>query len=355
MNANNATPESGLGAAESRHAAPTDPVSEFDAQRRVFDRMEGVAIQGYDRNRRVTYWNTGSERVYGYSRQEAIGRRLEALIIPEDMREQVIEDVRRWHDHGVPIPAGELTLVGKAGTPVYVHSSHVMLENHRGGKEMYCIDVDLTERKKIEDSLRESEAQKKALLDSSLDSIRLVDTEMRIVWTNKIIEKQVGGDREKVIGNYCHKVYTGRDRPCPNCPTLKAKKSGKTEHSIIIEENVKGIQGTTYWADYAVPIKDESGEIVRFLQVSRDITDLKKAEAEKEKVIEELRHALSTVKTLSGLLPICAACKRIRNDEGYWDMLESYIQKHSSATFSHSMCPACARKYYPDLDILDEK
>jgi len=66
---------------------------------------------------------------------------------------------------------------------------------------------------------------------------------------------------------------------------------------------------------------------------------------------DELSSALAEVKTLSGFLPICAACKKIRDDKGYWNQVEGYIQKHSDAQFSHSVCPECAKKLYPDLDL----
>jgi len=76
----------------------------------------------------------------------------------------------------------------------------------------------------------------------------------------------------------------------------------------------------------------------------RDITERKKAEAEREKLIKELEEALEKVQTLSGLLPICAWCKKIRDDEGYWQSVEEYLGEHSEAKFSHSICPQCAAK-----------
>ncbi len=63
---------------------------------------------------------------------------------------------------------------------------------------------------------------------------------------------------------------------------------------------------------------------------------------------KELQKALSEINTLRGIIPICANCKRIRNDKGYWEKIESYISKHSDADFSHGICPECARKLYPD-------
>jgi len=80
----------------------------------------------------------------------------------------------------------------------------------------------------------------------------------------------------------------------------------------------------------------------------------KKTEEEREKVIQELKEALKKVKVLSGLLPICSHCKKIRDDNGYWKQIEHYIYEHSEAEFSHSICQECARKYYPDYDVFDE-
>jgi len=81
----------------------------------------------------------------------------------------------------------------------------------------------------------------------------------------------------------------------------------------------------------------------------RDISDRKQAEAEREKLISELEAALAKVKTLSGMLPICASGKKIRNDEGYWSQIEAYISEHSQVIFSHGLCPECAHKLYPDI------
>jgi transcriptional regulator with GAF, ATPase, and Fis domain len=77
----------------------------------------------------------------------------------------------------------------------------------------------------------------------------------------------------------------------------------------------------------------------------------KRAEAEKEKLIVQLQKALSEVKQLSGLLPICASCKKIRDDKGYWNQIETYIRDRSEAEFTHGICPDCFKKLYPDIEI----
>jgi hypothetical protein len=74
----------------------------------------------------------------------------------------------------------------------------------------------------------------------------------------------------------------------------------------------------------------------------------KRAEEERERLIRELQDALENIKTLRGLLPICSSCKKIRDDHGYWNQLETYIGAHSGAEFTHGLCPECAQKLYPD-------
>jgi hypothetical protein len=88
--------------------------------------------------------------------------------------------------------------------------------------------------------------------------------------------------------------------------------------------------------------------------VSRNITGRKMAEEALIREKEKLQEAISKIKQLSGLLPICASCKKIRDDKGYWNQIESYIRKHSEAEFSHGICPECAKKLYPDLNLYDE-
>ena len=84
-------------------------------------------------------------------------------------------------------------------------------------------------------------------------------------------------------------------------------------------------------------------------QLEEDISKRKQVEEEREKLISELQEALAKVKTLTGLLPICASCKKIRDDKGYWNQIEAYIRDHSEAEFSHGICPECMKKPYPDV------
>lgn len=93
-----------------------------------------------------------------------------------------------------------------------------------------------------------------------------------------------------------------------------------------------GLSGTIYY----------EGSVV-------DINHRHAADQEREHLIGELRAALTKVKRLSGLLPICSCCKKIRDDHGYWNQLEVYIQEHSDASFTHSFCPDCVKRLYPEI------
>lgn len=116
--------------------------------RELIESLPAIAVQGYDENRKVIYWNDASEALYGFSRDEALGQPLESLIIPEQMREDVIQHHQNWLEKGLEIPAAELELQHKNGTAVPVFSSHVMLRSDGDRQEMYCIDISLREQKR---------------------------------------------------------------------------------------------------------------------------------------------------------------------------------------------------------------
>jgi PAS domain S-box-containing protein len=99
----------------------------------------------------------------------------------------------------------------------------------------------------------------------------------------------------------------------------------------------------------ATNVTSSSGELAGRMASFIDITKRKEIEADREKLIGKLQDALNKIKTLRGIIPICAACKKIRDDKGYWNQIESYIREHSEAVFSHGICPECAEKLYPDL------
>jgi PAS domain S-box-containing protein len=121
--------------------------------RDLLQNIPSVAVQGYGSDRTTRYWNEASERLYGYSATEAIGRDLIDLIIPAEMHEGVRAAVHEMFATGQPIPAGELSLRRKDGSRVAVFSSHAYVQVPGQEAEMFCVDIDLTERKRAEAEL----------------------------------------------------------------------------------------------------------------------------------------------------------------------------------------------------------
>ncbi|PRD38137.1 UNVERIFIED_CONTAM: putative signaling protein [Trichonephila clavipes] len=121
--------------------------------RTLLDSMPTISVQGYDEEGKTLYWNKGSEKVYGYSRKEAVGRNLLDLIIPEKMQEGVREAINLMASSGEARHAEELTLRRKDGSPVTVYSSHAVIILPDKKPQIYCIDIDLTDYKQQEAQL----------------------------------------------------------------------------------------------------------------------------------------------------------------------------------------------------------
>jgi hypothetical protein len=104
------------------------------------------------------------------------------------------------------------------------------------------------------------------------------------------------------------------------------------------------------YEDLEMKVRERTAELFETNEaLKKEIAQRTLAEKERETLISELREALARVKTLSGLLPICAGCKKIRDDAGYWNRIEDYICKHSGAEFTHGLCPECAKRLYPEF------
>lgn len=128
---------------------------------------------------------------------------------------------------------------------------------------------------------------------------------------------------------------------------------------LILDGKTVGIMGLANkdsdFNDDDARIAGGFGELAAIaLKNSRNSDKRIEAENEREKLIEELKKALSEVKKLSGLLPICMHCRKIRDDRGYWKQIETYLQEHSDVAFSHGICRDCAKKYYPDIQLYEE-
>jgi PAS domain S-box-containing protein len=201
----------------------------------------------------------------------------------------------------------------------------------------------ITERKRIEDELR----QLSRAVEQSPASIVITNPSGDIEYVNPRFVELTGYTVAEVVGKNPRLLKSGDKSPGAYRELWQTITAGKEWRG---EFHNRKKNGEFYWEYASIsPIRDPAGRITHYLAVKEDITARKQTEAEREQLIQELQDALANVKSLSGLLPICAGCKKIRDDQGYWSQVETYIQKHSDARFSHGLCPDCMKKWYPDL------
>lgn len=208
--------------------------------------------------------------------------------------------------------------------------------------------IELTERKQIEEILRESEERYRSILENIEDGYFEVDVGGKFTFFNNSLYRMLQYSREEMMGmnnkqymdeEGAQKIYQGFNRVYRTGEPNRA-----FNWEIIRKDGQKGIfEGSISL------MRNVRGEPIGFRGIACDITERKRTEEEREKLIQELQNALSQVKALKGLLPICASCKKIRDDSGYWNQIESYIRDHSEAEFSHGICPDCMKKLYPDF------
>ena len=201
---------------------------------------------------------------------------------------------------------------------------------------------------------QESEQALWAIVDTMHSGIVLLDAAGKISFANQRMAEMFGCRLEQLLGSDYHAHIQDAELPKAR-EKLSTLILGETE-VVSHERCYCRLDGSSFWGAFAGRrILRQDGVFWMVVGVIADITSAKHLEQEREHLIAELQEALARVRTLSGLLPICSICKKIRDDQGYWNHVEAFVEKHSDAEFSHSICEECARKYYPDLDLYEEE
>jgi PAS domain S-box-containing protein len=186
-----------------------------------------------------------------------------------------------------------------------------------------------------------------AIVESSDDAIYGKNLDSIIVSWNPAAERIYGYRAEEIIGHSIALLFP-LDRRDELLDIMARIRRGELVAFYETERIRK--DGKTIPVSMTIsPIKDGEGKIIGASVIARDITKQKLAEEERQQLIRKLSDALSHVKLLTGLLPICAYCKRIRDDHGYWQQVDNYIRSHSEATFTHGICPECLKRYKDEI------
>ena len=238
----------------------------------------------------------------------------------------------------------------KHGNPRHVEvHAHPILDEEGNVYRMIEYSLDITERKRMEEALRDSEMKFRSVTESAKDAIISADKNGNIIFWNKAAQKMFEYTEEEAIGQPLEVLMPEGFKAAHQEGLERHVSSGE---SRVIGKTIE-VNGLTKNGD-EFPIELSvftwtADEENYYTGIIRDISRRKQIEKERDHLIQSLQESLAKVKTLSGLLPICASCKKIRDDKGYWNQIETYIQNHSEAAFSHGICPHCVEELYPDL------
>jgi PAS domain S-box-containing protein len=292
------------------------------------------AIIGKTLDGTIVSWNKGAEKIYGYKAEEIVGRSI-AILLPPGKPDELPAIMKQLRC-GEPIESYETTRVHKDGHLIDV-SLTISPVKDKAGKVVgaSAIARDITKRKQAEAALRLSEERFRVALKGAPVVVFTQDLQLRYTWINSPV---LAWERQDYIGKTDSEIVGGQDGArlmAIKQEVLRTGVGARTEVSVAFE-------GVIHYFDLIVePLRDAEGTLLGLICSATDITSSKN-------LIAKLQEALDQINVLSGLLSICASCKRIRDEHQTWQPLESYIQAHSEAKFSHGVCPDCLRKLYPD-------
>jgi PAS domain S-box-containing protein len=296
---------------------------------------------------RIMGANPKASSFYGYPREELLKLRITDINILS--AEQVNAEMQCARTEQRTYFRFQHRLANGELRDVEVYSGPIKID----GKQLLCSMIhDETERKKAEETVRESESR----LDLALRSSQMGVWRLDLVENRRVFDDQVC----RVLG-IDPAGFSGTDGEFFNAvhpedhEKIRAALANAINNNAPYESDYRAI-----WPDGSIHyittrgslFHDDEGRPVRLNGLIWDITERKLMEEERERLVLQLQEALAKVRTLSGLLPICAYCKKIRNDEGYWEQIEAYIHEHSEAQFTHGVCPDCYKKLQAELGKL---
>jgi PAS domain S-box-containing protein len=282
---------------------------------------------------------------YGYSRDEFL--------------DMTIKDIRPAEDVPSLLEATKRVTAGLRESGIWRHRKKdgtiidVEILSHdldvEGTPARVVLAQDITKRKRAEDELKKNRILLQNIIEGTSDAVYVKDRNGRYLLFNTAASRITGKRSEEVIGKDDTVLFPPEEARMIMEGDRRVMDAGKT---MTYEEDLSHAGEKHIYLSTKGPLFDDDGSVIGLFGIARDITARKAAEKERERLILELNETLAKVKSLSGLLPICASCKKVRDDKGYWNQIEAYISEHSEAEFSHGLCPDCAQKLYGELDSI---
>jgi len=338
--------------------------------RRLIDGLPtGVACSTLPPDSRIIYLNRHFTDTFGYALEELPTMEAWASRVSR-VEGQPMESFAAWLAGVEAVQAGDGRLprlehlfLTKDGEARRVLVNATVLEDL-----LVASLVDITDLRRSESELRASEQRHRLLADQAVDVLWTLDlTTRRLTYASPSFQTLKGYTPEEARHLELEDLIAPESMPIVQAALAEVQARVGSGLPVAFKPQEileKHRDGSTFWTEMtATGMHDDEGRFLGLLGITRDITRRKEAEAglrhaleEKEKAVAELSEALERVQTLSGLLPICSHCKKVRDDAGYWQRIERYIEQRTEATFTHGLCPTCIQGLYPGLasDMLAE-
>jgi len=298
------------------------------------------------------YGNRKGQEITGYGREDLIGKKFLELGILQGASREKAAELFKINVTGKSTGPDELELISKEGRPVSIEITTSLVQ-HGDRKVVVGFVRDITDRKQAEAAIRKYSND----LKERVKELNCLYSISEMVRRRDISQEEILQECASILSQAyqypeitaCRITWGDREWKTENFRETKWRQSS----AIMVHGLQVGTIEVCYlekrWSEQEGPFLTEERSLINAIAefLGRSL-EHKQAREERENLIVELRRALDNVNTLSGLLPICSACKRIRNDKGYWEQIEVYIRDHSEADFSHGICPECARKLYPE-------
>jgi len=294
----------------------------------------------------ITFANARMAEMFGSTLDELVGTSYPSHV-HADQRDLGDERMQLLIAGGTDFVSSDRHYIRKDGSEFWGHLNGRRHEAPDGSLiSLVGIITDISELKATQASLQMSEAKFRTLLDSSMDVIFVLDRTGTFQFVSPVWELHFGFPAAVVVGQDFRPFIHPEDAAACGAYLQEVLSTGKVGMSPPYR--VRHADGS--WRLFLAngrSFQDSEGNW-HYVGVGRDITAQHQLELEREQLIIDLRTALDDVKTLKGILPICASCKRIRDDQGYWSQVEKYIAQRTHAEFTHGLCPECISTLYPD-------
>ncbi|MBD3274492.1 MAG: PAS domain S-box protein [Candidatus Marinimicrobia bacterium] len=299
--------------------------------------MDAILLTAPDGS--VFFANQAACELFQMTQQEIIDGGRSALLDGDDERLPEALEEREKNGNFV----GELNFKKKDGSIFPGEVSSVIYTDAEGHIFTSMIIRDITERKKMEEAIRESEELYRLLAENSTDLITMFKNN-EIVYVSPAIETILGYTPDEFL-QINHTELFHPDERESLVKSINTRIATKDTSPITYRYRQKHKKGHYVWLETSVKNKRIEDSYTISVLNTRDITERKQLEAEKDVLITELEQALARVKNLEGILHICSFCKKIRDEQEHWQPIEKYIDERSDARFSHGICPDCYEEH----------